>query len=172
MSSENWLLFKSPKEALRAKDYLAPLGGVIGIDDKWACWLDWKSTKRLELGVNSGSSRSGVHDFVRREVARRFGLRRIGHSCVGWYKDSEFEQEGERSARAAYPGYTSWVTWAMDYKVEWSHSLPKPYRWEGSYSTYEREYKAAMAELLEVEAHVVAKFAELDKLSQQEQVNE
>lgn len=164
MSSENWLLLKSPNEALRARNYLEPTDGFIGIEGKWVCWLEWRGVCRLEIGVNAWSSTSSIHDFVRREVARRFGVRRIGHSCVGWYLDSAFEQKEERSAGTRYPGYTSWVAWAKDYKVEWSPNLPilRYYPKDYPRADFDAEYKIRMDELIEVEEYVVGVFKTLD----------
>lgn len=153
-------MFKSPKEAQRAKEFLEPTSGFIGVDDEWGCWLDWKGAMRLEIGVNAGSSESGVHNFVRREVCRRFDVRRIGADSVGWYPDSDFTHVGEHCAGTNYPGYTSWAVWAKEYKAEWSHELPKEKYWPKD--DFKRQYDATMAFLLEVEAYVVGVFKVLD----------
>ena len=161
MGTENWLLFKSPKEARRAELFLAPLDGEVGVDGEYGCWLTWKGAKRLEIGVSAGSYHTDVHDFVQREICRRFDVRKIGADSVGWYPDSDFEKEGELSAKTRYPGHTSWTTWAKNYKPEWSHHLPKEKFWPPE--TFEEEYQAELATLKEVEAFVVGVFEKLDR---------
>lgn len=161
MGSENWLLFKSPKEARRAELFLAPLDSEVGIEGKYGCWLTWEGAKRLEIGVSAGSYYTGVHDFVQREICRRFDVRRIGADSVGWYRDSDFEKTGEHSAGTRYPGYTSWANWAKDYKPEWSHHLPKAKFWPAK--TFKKQYQAELASIKKVEAFVVAVFEKLDR---------
>lgn len=163
MGSENWLLFKSPAEARRAELFLAPLNGEIGVEGQYGCWLTWKGAKRLEIGVSAGSYYTDVHDFVQREVCRRFDVRRIGADSVGWYPDSDFNSEktGECSAHTRYPAYKSWAAWAKDYKPEWSHQLPKANFWPAE--TFEKEYQRSLTALKEVEAFVVSVFEKLDR---------
>lgn len=158
MGSENWLLFKSPKEARRAELFLAPLGGEVGINGKFGCWLTWKGAKRLEIGVSAGSYRSEVHNFVQREICRRFDVRKIGSDSVGWYPDSDFVA-GVTVGTAEY-GYKSWAVWAKDFKPEWGYSLQKKEYW--SPDRFEEDYAQAINYLKEIETFVVSQFDKLD----------
>lgn len=161
MGVEYWLLFRSPKEARRAETYLKPLSATTMLPGSWLAphWLTWTGAMRLEIGGSAGHQPS-VLDFLRREVCRRFDVRRIGADSVGWYPDADFKYTGERCAGALYPGYTSWSTWAKDYKPEWSHYLPKRKYWPEE--TYEREYARCLAILRRTEQRVVDLFVELD----------
>jgi len=160
MGCENWLLFKSPKEARRAQAFLAPLDGEVSGPGRCGCWLIWKGAQRLEIGVNAGSYESSIHDFVRREICLRFDVQKIGADSTGWYPESDWQSVHPRGAPARYPGFTSWVQWAKSYKPEWSHALPDPRWWPEA--TFQADYDATLKFLQEVEAHVSATFARLD----------
>jgi len=147
-------MFKSPKEARRAQAYLDPLNGDLGVEGEYGCWFNWRGAQRLEIGVNAGSSQTEVHLFVQREICRRFDVRRIGYDSVGWYKDSEFAGR----AGVDYPGYTSWVAWAKDYKPEKSHE----YRMGQKYLS-EAHLQMVLSLLRGVETFVTDQFSQLDK---------
>ena len=164
MSGTSWLLFKSPKEARRCEKYLAPLGGWVGIEGKWCCWLGFNKGKRLDIDHNAGSLRSGVHDFVQREICRRFDVLRIGACSVGWYKDSSWTDEGELSAKECYPGFSDWISWAKAYKPEWSSFMPKRKYWDPA--TFEAAYAKELAFHRKVEKFIEQKFKELDQCAE------
>lgn len=110
MGGNLWLLFKSPKEASRAKAFLNPLGGAVN-----ACGalvtLSWHGAMRVEIS-HSGARAYTLADMVGREMCRRFDIRRIGADSVGWFE--------KHTPPADCPGYTEWVEWFKDYKPEWS----------------------------------------------------
>ena len=143
MSTENWLLFKSPKEALKAKTFLAPLDKAA---DRLSFRLNWVSPMRLEISVSAGRPPE-VHQFVQREVCRR-----IGADSTGWWPDSEIG--------AVHPEYASWAAWAKAYKAEWSHYLPNRKYWPED--RFELDYARLLREVQRVEARVVREFQRLD----------
>jgi len=157
MGVENWLLFKSTKEARRCEEFLASCRGEIGVEGKWGCWLNW-APKRLEIGTAAWSTRTGIRELVQREVCRRFDVCRIGIDPVGWFCNEEWLSDHERGAKASYPGYTDWVSWARDWKPEWSGWLFRDETFPGAAA----ENEELLAGVREIEAFIVARFKELD----------
>ena len=163
MGGEAWLQFKSPKEARRCEEFLKPLDSHVGIDGKWGCWLTFKGQMRLEVGYQAFLRNAEIAVFVRREVCRRFDVRKIGADFVGWYPNSNWESTDPRGAPARYPGYTDWAVWAKDYKPEWSPRLPKKEFYPGNEAIFEEMLADLLRDLREIEAFVEAKFKELDE---------
>ena len=114
MGGERWLMLKSVKEAERLREYLAPLDGGLDAGDGVGIWFDWHGKRRIEVGYQANVLCSEVADLTCREIAKRFGVTRIGADSVGWYAESDWERdpaENPRSAPARYGPYTSWAEW-------------------------------------------------------------
>ncbi len=121
MGAERWLQFKSPKETLRAKQYLDALGPEV-IVGSMRCWLEWTGKQKLEIGYSLASpGADDLSGFIMREIARRFTVTRVGADSVGWYPDREWQVT---EIRQKYGDYATWAAWIADYRPEFS------WRWE------------------------------------------
>jgi len=124
MGGERWLMFKSVKEAEKAKAYLAPLDGGVDVGNGNGVWLDWTGKLKLEVGYQANVLCTEVADIVCREICKRFSVTRLGSGSVGWYPDSEWEptpEERPTGPQARYGKFTTWVAWMKDYKRAFSH---------------------------------------------------
>ena len=164
MGSTLRLMTKSPKEARRCEAFLAPLDGGVEMPGPSGvgCWLEFHGAQ-VDVSCSAGSMTSDIALFVLREICRRFEVRRIGADSVGWYKESNWKNP---VTAEKYPGVTGWVEWAKGYTPEWSYNLPR----FGFFETvlpghHAPGYARELARLQAVEAFVVEKFAELDRLA-------
>ena len=154
MSAERWLQFKSPKEAARAKSFLAPLGENLFVNkNKTGCWIDFTGKRKLEiLYSGSGHSNSELAYYICREVAKRFECTRLGADSVGWFPDKEWQitpEEYPRCCQVSYGLYPSWIAWVKEYNLEWAYGRP-------------HLTKFHLAEISQIETDVVAAFQKLD----------
>ena len=149
MGSERWLLLKSVKEADRLREYLAPLDGDLAFDGE-GVWLDWKSKRKLEIGYPASAMSGEVACLVAREIIKRFGITRIGHDSVGWYRDETWQDE---ALAGMYGKHSSWITWMAEYRREFSFYFRK----------FPQDY--TREDWIALETPVVEAFARLDTRS-------
>ncbi len=142
MGSDLWLLMASVKEASRLRAVLStdpPLEDVIGLGDfaSYHCWLAWETKLKLVVSYSFGSDRDGLFtSLVCKEVARRFKVKRIGSSAVGWYSDTYWPAlamatplERQQEAGPKYDLHSSWVEWLREFKPDYweSYYMAKKY---------------------------------------------
>jgi hypothetical protein len=128
MGGERWLMLKSPKEADRLREYLAPLDGSLEVPEGNGVWFDWHGKCRIEVGYQANVLCSEVADLTCREITKRFGVTKLGSSSTGWYAESDWQRdptEHPRCATARYGPHKSWVEWMGAYKQAWSHYFGK-----------------------------------------------
>lgn len=152
MGGERWLMLKSSREASRLRAFLEPLEGALAVEGHpVAVGFQWHGKLRLEVAYSANVLGTEVADIVCREVCKRFGIKRIGASSVGWYPDSDWDSDHPRGAKGRYGPYTDWVTWAMEYKQTFSTFFGRDPD-EGDNETW-----------AELDSAVVAAFAKLDE---------
>lgn len=119
MGVEQWVLFKSPREADGAKDYLSTLMEIeVAVGEyNYGCWLRWSSRMKLEIGRTRSRGHADLQMFVQREICRRYAAKRIGADSAGWWNDREVEWSRWG------PTCKTWVDMAKAYTPKMSYTL-------------------------------------------------